>query len=90
MAAKPPRRKPAPLRPVAGGALALAWLAAAATIVCLRIGTGRYCGESPVVRWRLAIYTGECDDEAGCHFARLDGTGPAEYFGFRPIRCRRE
>ncbi|MBK5142306.1 hypothetical protein I2494_00975 [Budviciaceae bacterium BWR-B9] len=54
-------------------------------VICYaRIGTGRYCYESPEVRWRLAIYTGECNDETGCFYAKRAGTGILEYFGIRP------
>lgn len=42
-----------------------------------------YCAESLVVRWKFAIYTGECDAETGCHFYKMEGTGILEYFGFK-------
>ncbi|MGN7918282.1 MULTISPECIES: hypothetical protein [Lysobacter] len=73
-----------------GIAIATALAAGLWTIVFVRIGTGVYCGESPAVRWRLAIHAGECDAETGCHFVRQDDTGAAEYFGFKPIPCGRE
>ena len=53
----------------------------------LKIGTGLYCGELPVVRWKFGIYRGECDDETGCHFYRMDNNGILEYFGFKKINC---
>lgn len=55
----------------------------ASVIWFTRIGTGRYCFESPEVRWRLAIYLGECDDVSGCHYRKRPGTGVLEYFGLR-------
>lgn len=78
------------LRWATGVAIATALAAGLWTILFVRIGTGVYCGESPAVRWRLAIHAGECDAETGCHFVRQDGTGAAEYFGFKPIPCGRE
>jgi hypothetical protein len=51
----------------------------------VKFGTGKYCAESPVVRWKFAIYTGECDDETACHFSKMEGTGILEYFGFKTI-----
>lgn len=53
----------------------------------LKIGTGLYCGDLPVVRWKFAIYRGECDDETGCHFYKMENNGVREYFGFRKINC---
>jgi hypothetical protein len=53
----------------------------------IKFDTGMYCAESPVVRWKFAIYTGECDDETGCHFYKLEGTGILEYFGLKKITC---
>lgn len=53
-----------------------------------RIAVGdKYCCMSPVVRWKFAIYTGECDAETGCHFHKLKGTGLLEYFGLKKINC---
>ena len=51
----------------------------------VRLTTGRYYAESPVVRWKFAIYTGECDDETGCHFVKMAGTGLLEYVGLKAI-----
>lgn len=45
------------------------------------------CGESPVVRWKFAIYRGECDDETGCHFSKMEENGMAAYFGLKKISC---
>lgn len=51
-----------------------------------RIGTNSsYCGESPTVRWKFAIYCGECNDETGCNYIKVKGTGVLEYFGFKKI-----
>ena len=55
----------------------------------VKIETDYYYCESPTVRWKLAIYCGECDAETGCHFVKLKGTGPLEYFGLREIDCER-
>lgn len=52
-----------------------------------KLGTGEYCAESPIVRWKFAIYTGECDDETGCHFTKMQGTGVLEYFGLKRFPC---
>ena len=51
----------------------------------VRFDTGRYSASSPVWRWRFAIYRGECDDETGCHFNKMEGTGLLEYVGLREI-----
>ncbi len=56
----------------------------------IKIDTGLYCSESPVVRWKFAIYTGESDAETGCHFSKMHGTGMLEYFGFKKITCYSE
>ena len=64
---------------LSGGAAAAFWW--------LRFDGGGYCGESPAVRWRGAIYTGECDDETGCHYIKLSDNGLREYLGLAPIRC---
>lgn len=53
----------------------------------VKIDTGMACGESPVVRWKFAIYRGECDDETGCHFSKMEENGVAEYFGLKKISC---
>lgn len=53
----------------------------------VKIDTGMTCGESPVVRWKFAIYRGECDDETGCHFSKMEENGVAEYFGLKKISC---
>lgn len=53
----------------------------------VKIDTGKTCGESPVVRWKFAIYRGECDDETGCHFSKMEENGIAEYFGLKKISC---
>jgi len=53
----------------------------------VKIDTGMTCGESPVVRWKFAIYRGECDDETGCHFSKMKENGIVEYFGLKKISC---
>ncbi len=53
----------------------------------IKIKTDYYCCESPTIRWRFAIYCGECDDETGCHYIHLNNTGILEYFGLKPIPC---
>lgn len=53
-----------------------------------KIDTDYYCCESPTVRWKFAIYCGECDDETGCHYIKLEDTGILEYFGFREVNCK--
>ena len=52
-----------------------------------KIETDHYCCESPTYRWKFAIYCGECDDETGCHFKKIEKTGLAEYFGLSEIPC---
>ncbi len=49
--------------------------------------TDYYCCESPTYHWKLAIYCGECYDETGCHFTRLENTGIWEYLGLKAIDC---
>ncbi len=51
----------------------------------LKIGTGLYYAQSPIVRWKFAIYTGECNDETGCNYLKMKGTGVFEYFGLKEI-----
>ena len=51
----------------------------------MKIGTGLYYAESPIVRWKFAIYTGECNDETGCHYLKMKETGILEYFGVKKI-----
>jgi hypothetical protein len=51
----------------------------------VKIGTGLYYADSPIVRWKFAIYTGECDDETGCHYLKMEETGVFEYFGLKEI-----
>jgi len=51
----------------------------------VRFDTGRYTVLEPVWRWKFAIYTGECDDETGCHFEKMPGTGLLEYVGLKEI-----
>lgn len=42
----------------------------------VRFDTGRYFAESPVWRWKFAIYYGEYDAEAGgYHLEKVPGTG---------------
>ena len=61
---------------------------AAAVFWWVRFDGGGYCYDlTPAVRWRGAVYTGECNDETGCHYVRLDGSGLREYLGVSPIRC---
>ena len=52
-----------------------------------KIRTNYYCCESPTYRWKFAIYCGECNDETGCYFHKMEGTGVLEYFGCREIDC---
>lgn len=56
----------------------------------IKIDTNYYCCESPTVRWKFALYCGECDDETGCHYTRLNGTGLLEYLGLREVNCSLE
>jgi hypothetical protein len=59
-------------------------------VICIyhsRIGTDTYCGSSPIVHWKFAIYTGECDDETGCHFLKMKDTGIMEYLGLKKVPC---
>ena len=52
----------------------------------VKIRTGEnYHGLSPIVRWKCALYYGECDDETGCHFAKIPNTGILEYLGINEI-----
>lgn len=53
----------------------------------IKIKTDYYCCESPTIRWKFAIYCGECDDETGCHYTLVKNTGVLEYFGLKPIPC---
>ncbi len=57
---------------------------------CLKIKTNYYCCESPTVRWKFAIYCGECDSETGCHYSKLENTGLLEYFGYRIVDCQQK
>ncbi|MFN3967929.1 hypothetical protein [Flavobacterium sp.] len=55
------------------------------------INTGRYCSESPVLRWKFAIYRGECNDVSdSCDFTKMENTGVLEYFGLKKIYCNGE
>lgn len=56
-------------------------------IYYIRIGTGKFCGSSPIVHWKFAIYTGECDDETGCFFLKMEDTGILEYLGLKKVPC---
>jgi len=52
----------------------------------VKIRTGEtYHGLSPIVRWKCALYFGECDDETGCHFTKIPKTGMMEYLGINEI-----
>ena len=52
----------------------------------VKIRTGEaYHGLSPIVRWKCALYTGECDDETGCHFQKIPNTGILEYLGINEL-----
>lgn len=51
----------------------------------VKIDTGLYFAESPIVRWKFAIYTGECNDETGCLYLKMKETGILEYFGVKKI-----
>ena len=52
----------------------------------VKIRTGEtYHGLSPIVRWKCALYTGECDDETGCHFQKIPNTGMLEYLGINEL-----
>ena len=55
----------------------------------LRVGN-EYCCEQPLVRWKFAIYYGECwEGESGdsCKFTKIEGTGWREYFGLKDFEC---
>lgn len=54
-----------------------------------KLETDYYCCESPTYRWKFAIYCGECDDETGCHFSKIEKTGFMEYFGLWEIPCEK-
>jgi hypothetical protein len=52
----------------------------------VKIRTGEWNhGLSPIVRWKCALYWGECDDETGCHFTKIPNTGILEYLGINEI-----
>lgn len=53
----------------------------------VKINTNYYCCESPTVRWRFAIYCGECDAETGCHYEKIKGTGVMEYLDLKGVEC---
>ena len=57
-----------------------------------RIGTGRYCNESPEVRWKFAIYAGECweDGEELCSFYKIEDTGLKEYLGLAESELQKQ
>jgi hypothetical protein len=60
------------------------WLALCFSFVYLvRIDTEYHYLESPVVRWKFALYYGECDAETGCHFNKIPHTGILEYLGLK-------
>ena len=51
---------------------------------------GKLCCEQPLVRWKYAIYYGECwegEGGGGCDFKKIEGTGWREYFGLKNIEC---
>lgn len=52
-----------------------------------KIETNYSCCESPTVRWKFALYCGECDSETGCHYSKLENTGLLEYLGLRTVDC---
>ena len=59
----------------------------------IRIGTGRYCSESPEVRWKFAVYAGECtdlNDGNDCHFYKIKDTGLMEYLGLRQSKLQKQ
>ena len=57
----------------------------------VKIRTGEnYHGLSPIVRWKCALYTGECDNETGCHFTKIPKTGIMEYLGIHELRQNNE
>ena len=57
----------------------------------VKIRTGEnYHGLSPIVRWKCALYYGECDDETGCHFTKIPKTGIMEYLGIHELRQNNE
>ncbi|MFT5822188.1 MAG: hypothetical protein ACI8ZM_003444 [Crocinitomix sp.] len=60
------------------------------TATFVKIETNYNCCESPTVRWKFAIYCGECDDETGCHYVQVADTGILEYFGLKSIPCDQE
>ena len=56
-----------------------------------RIGTGRYCTETPEVRWKFAIYAGECwHNGEYCHFYKIEDTGLKEYLGLAESELQKQ
>ena len=58
-----------------------------------RIGTGRYCTELPKVRWKFAIYAGECtdlDDGNACSYYKIEDTGLMEYLGLAESKLQKQ
>jgi len=51
-----------------------------------RIGTGMYYAEFSIVRWKFAIYIGECNDETGCNYLKLENNGFLEWIGIHKIK----
>ena len=50
----------------------------------------KYCCEQPLVRWKFAVYYGECwegEGGDGCKFTKIEGTGWREYFGLKDFEC---
>jgi hypothetical protein len=57
----------------------------------IRLSIGnKYCCEQSLVRWKYAIYYGECwegEGGDGCKFTKIEGTGWREYFGLKDFEC---
>lgn len=53
----------------------------------VKFETDFYCCESPTVRWKFALYCGECDGETGCRFTKIEGSGILEYLELREMDC---
>ncbi len=56
-------------------------------IYFIKIPKALYCNQSPIVRWKFAIYTGECNDETGYDFLKMKGTGFFEHLHLKNIPC---
>ncbi len=52
-----------------------------------RIPFQKNCCDAPVIRWKFALYTSECNDESGCNFNKIEKTGLGEYLSLKDINC---